>query len=90
MTRFMQRAHEGRDEIVLAVSGGDAHVILHTAAEGMKRDIEAAMVKIKSDDVHELAAERLLCFERERPSRANGCRALGLLGQRRLAQSRQK
>src|SRR3546814_5457524 len=65
MAGLVQHAHDGRHEVVLVVARGDAHVIGHAAAEGVQRDVEAAMTEIEADGGHEAAGQRLLLPARE-------------------------
>ena len=49
---FMEDAHEGGEEFAGGVARGHAHVGGHAAAEGMVRDIKAAMGEIEADGFH--------------------------------------
>ena len=62
---FMENAHEGGKEFTRRVPRGHAHVGGHAAAEGVVRDIEAAMGEIKTDGFHHGFAKRLLLFDGE-------------------------
>src|SRR3546814_16650923 len=64
MAGLGQHAQDGRHEVVLIVARGDAHVIGHAAAEGVQRDVEAAMPEIEADGGHEAAGQRLLLLAR--------------------------
>jgi len=63
----VQHAHEGDGEVVLVVAGGDAHVVGHAAAEGMQRGVEAPVLEVEADGRHQLAGQRLLLGDGERP-----------------------
>ena len=62
---FMENAHEGGEEFTRGVARGHAHIGGHAAAEGMVRDIKAAMGEIKTDGFHHGFAQRLLLLDGE-------------------------
>jgi hypothetical protein len=77
VTGLMQHAHEGGEEITLVVARGHAHVGGHATAEGMMRDIEAAMVEIEAHGLHHGFAQGLLAGDGESCGEGfGGCLAL--------------
>ena len=67
---LVQHAHQGRDDLVLAVAGGDADVGGRAAAERVRALVEPAGLEVEAEPRHQRAAELLLPRGRERPGRA--------------------
>ena len=55
VTGLVQHAHQGRDELVLAVAGGDADVVGGAAAERVRALVEPAGVEVEAQPGHQRA-----------------------------------
>ena len=49
---LVQYAHQSLGKVVFLVARGDAHIVRHTAAEGMQAGIHAAMVEVEANRRH--------------------------------------
>ena len=72
---LVQHAHQRRDELVLAVAGGDADVGGRAAAERVRALVEPAGIEVEAEPGHQRSAELLLPRRRERPGWAAAGRA---------------
>ena len=66
MAGLVQHAHQGAREVGLVVARGDAHVVGGAAGEGMRRDVEPAVVEVEADQADQLLAQLALRLDRER------------------------
>ncbi len=71
MAGFMQNPHDRRCEIILVIARRNAHIIGNAATERMMRNIQTAMLEIKTDRLHQIKADPVLNRNRERPGRAD-------------------
>ena len=71
-------AHHGRGEVVFAVAGGDADIVGRAAAEGVGADIEAATVKVETEELHDIEAQLPLRVDGEGAGRLLTGRLRGL------------
>ena len=67
VTGLVQHAHERAGEILLVVARGDAHIVGGAAGEGVRRDVEPAVMEVEADPADQLLAELALRLDRERP-----------------------
>ena len=86
----MQHRHQGFGEIVLAVAGGDPHIIGNPAGKGMVRDIEPAVRGLEANRVQQALGQGALDVGRKRPGERHRLRAGGLMGLCPLDEDRQK
>ena len=75
---LVEHAHQRLGKIALVIARGDAHIVGHTAAEGVQGDVEATVVEVESHGFHEPASERLLGRQVEGPLQRQGGGATGL------------
>ncbi len=66
---FVDHAHQRAEKLILVVTGGNAHIFRHATAEGMRTDIQPAMVKVETQRFHDAQAELTLSRQGERPLR---------------------
>ncbi|MNN74562.1 hypothetical protein D3C81_1907720 [compost metagenome] len=66
MAGFVHHAKQGAQQLVFIVTGGDAHVFRHAAAERMGADVETPGVKIEAQHFHRFQPQLTLNGGRER------------------------
>ncbi len=67
MPGFVAGRHERLDEARLQVTGGDAGVVRHPAAERVVADVEPAPLEVEAEQAHDLDRQLTLLLHRERP-----------------------
>lgn len=75
---FVQDAHERLREIILFIASGQAHVVGRAAAEGVGGNVQAPVVEIEPQRLHEPRGDSFLCCDGKGALRPNRCRAASL------------
>ena len=78
MAGLVHYSHQGRPEIGLVIASGDPDIVRGAAAERVKADIEAAMMEVEPESLHQLNGDPPLAVYRKGPFRLGRCRLGGL------------
>ena len=87
---LVQHAHQGAGEVGLVVARGDAHVVGGAAGEGMRRDVEPAVMEVEAQRARHLDARACAAPRPGTGRRAAAAAAPLLLRRHHLLQHRRQ